>query len=84
ANVDIYNCSDLKIAEEAHKLAEKGKTPEEIQKKLNKEGSSNKVSVISGKYEKGQYDVVDKTDWKKGLTAATKSAGDSSYQFINV
>lgn len=84
ADVDIYNCSDKKIAEEAHKMAEKGKTPDEIQKKLNKEGSSSKVSVISGKYEKGQYDVVDKTDWKKGITAVTKPGTDSSYQFIHV
>lgn len=84
ARADIYNCSDKKIAEEAYKMAEKGKTPDEIQKKLNKEGSSSKVSVISGKYEKGQYDVVDKTDWKKGLTPVTKQTGDSSYQFIHI
>jgi predicted Co/Zn/Cd cation transporter (cation efflux family) len=63
ANVDIYNCTDAKIANEARKLVEKKKTPEEIQKALNKEGSNSKVSVISGKYEKGQYDLVDKTDW---------------------
>jgi len=83
ADVDIYNCSDLKIAEEARKLAEKHNSPEEIQKKLNKEGSNSKVSVISGKYEKGQYDVVDKTDWKKGITPLAKQ-NDSSYQFIDV
>lgn len=82
AEAEIFNCSDKKIADEAHKMAEKGKTAEEIQKKLNKEGSNSKVSVISGKYEKGQYDVVDKTGWKKGLTPAVKSSTDSSYQFI--
>jgi peptidyl-prolyl cis-trans isomerase SurA len=83
AEVEIYNCSDLKIAEEAHKMAEKNKPAEEIQKKLNKEGSRSKVSVISGKYEKGAYDVVDKTDWKKGVTAVNK-LNDSSYQFVFV
>ena len=83
ANADIYNCSDEKIATEARKLAEKHESPEEIQKKLNKEGSASKVSIISGKYEKGAYDVVDKTDWKKGLTPATKLS-DGSYQFIDV
>ena len=84
ANVEIFNCTDQKIAEEARKMAEKGKSVDEIQKKLNKEGSSSKVSVISGKYEKGQYDVVDKIEWKKGITAVTKQSGDSSYQFIDV
>ena len=56
---------------------------EEIQKKLNKEGGTSKVSVISGKYEKGAYDVVDKTEWKKGITPVTKQA-DGSYQFVEV
>jgi peptidyl-prolyl cis-trans isomerase SurA len=81
ADAEIFNCSDLKIAEEAHKLAKKGEPIEEIQKKLNKEGSHSKVSVITGKYEKGQYDVVDKTNWVKGLTEINK-LNDSSFQFI--
>ena len=81
ADAEIYNCSDLKIAEEAHKLAEKKESAEEIQKKLNKEGSRSKVSVITGKYEKGQYDVVDKTNWIKGITTVNK-LNDSSFQFI--
>ena len=84
AQVEIFNCSDLKIAEEAHKMAEKGKSGEEIQKKLNKEGSNSKVSILSGKYEKGQYDVIDKTEWKKGLTPVNRMGSDSSYQFIYV
>jgi peptidyl-prolyl cis-trans isomerase SurA len=83
ADVEIFNCSDNKIAEEAHKMAERGKSVEEIQKKLNKEGSNSKVSVISGKYEKGAYDVVDKTDWKKEVTPV-KKLNDSSYQFVFV
>jgi peptidyl-prolyl cis-trans isomerase SurA len=85
ANVDIFNCSDMKICEEAHKLAQKRKADDDIEKKLNKEGSKSKVSILSGKYEKGQYDVVDKTDWKKGLTPVTKLGNDSSsYQFVDV
>lgn len=85
AKADIYNCSNMKIAEEARKLAEKGKTPAEIQEKLNKDESKGKVSVISGKYEKGQYDVVDKTGWKKGLTAVVKIPNDSTgYQFVHI
>jgi peptidyl-prolyl cis-trans isomerase SurA len=81
ADAEIFNSTDTKIAEEARKMAQKGKSAEEIQSKLNKEGSRSKVSVISGKYEKGQYDVVDKTNWVKGLTPVTK-LNDSSYQFI--
>jgi len=83
AQVEIFNCTDQKIADEARKMAEKGKSVEDIQKKLNKEGSNSKVSVINGKYEKGAYDVVDKAGWKKGITPVTK-LNDSSYQFVNV
>jgi peptidyl-prolyl cis-trans isomerase SurA len=83
ADVQIFNCSDKKICDEAYKMIGKGKTADEVQKKLNKEGSSSKVSVLSGKYEKGQYDVVDKVEWKKGLAPITK-INDSSYQFIFV
>ncbi|MCW3125864.1 MAG: hypothetical protein JWO03_1522 [Bacteroidetes bacterium] len=83
ADVEIYNCSDKKICDDAHAMAQSGKTGEEIQKALNKEGSNSKVSVLSGKYEKGQYDVVDKSTWKKGLEPITK-INDSSYQFILV
>lgn len=83
ADVEIFNCSDKKIADDAYALAKAGKSGEEIQKELNKEGSTSKVSVISGKYEKGQYDVVDKTTWKKGLEPINK-LNDSSYQFVLV
>ena len=83
AQVEIFNCTDQKIADEARKMAEKGKSVEDIQKKLNKEGSNSKVSVINGKYEKGAYDVVDKAGWKKGITPVAK-LNDSSYQFVNV
>ena len=83
ADVEIYNCSDAKICDEAYKMAAKGKSAADIQKKLNKEGVNSKVSVLTGKYEKGQYDVVDKVEWKKGLAPITK-INDSSFQFIFV
>jgi hypothetical protein len=83
ADVEIYNCSDKKICDAAHGLAAQGRSTEAIQKELNKEGSNSKVSVLSGKYEKGQYDVVDKSSWKKGLEPIIK-INDSSYQFILV
>ena len=51
--------------------------PDEIKEKLNKEDEKEKdkgrVSVIEGKYEKGQYDVVDKIDWKPGFNTGEKN-----------
>jgi peptidyl-prolyl cis-trans isomerase SurA len=82
AEAIIYNCNDKKICDDAYKMATK-KSPEEIKAKLNKDGAKARVSAIEGKYEKGAYDVVDKTNWKTGLTPITKT-NDSSYQFVFV
>lgn len=81
AEATVFTGNDAKLMESAAKLAAKGKAPDEIKAKLNKEGSKSKVSTIEGKYEKGQYEVVDKTDWKVGVTPVEK-LNDSSYRFV--
>lgn len=81
ADVVIFNTNDEKLAASAAKLAAKGKSAEEIKAKLNKEGSRSKVSTIEGKYEKGQYEVVDKIEWKAGVTPVEK-LNDSSFRFV--
>ncbi len=80
AEAVIFNCNDKKICDAAYKLAAK-KSPAEIKAKLNKDGEKAHISTIEGKYEKGAYDVVDKTNWKVGLNPIAK-LNDSSYQFI--
>ncbi|HWB62883.1 MAG TPA: peptidylprolyl isomerase [Chitinophagales bacterium] len=81
ADVAIFNCTDEDICKDSKKMAEKGKSADEIRSKLDKNGSRSHVSIIEGKYEKGQYDVVDKIEWKAGVTDI-KKLNDSSYQFI--
>ncbi|HLP52833.1 MAG TPA: peptidylprolyl isomerase [Chitinophagales bacterium] len=80
AEAVIFNCNDKKICDDAYKIAAK-KPVDEIKAKLNKDGAKARVSVIEGKYEKGQYEVVDKTEWKVGATPVNK-LNDSSYQFV--
>ncbi len=82
AEAVVFNCNDKKICDEAFKLSTK-KPADEIKAKLNKDGAKARVSAIEGKYEKGQYDVVDKTEWKLGPTPVAK-LNDSSYQFVLV
>lgn len=65
--VDIYNCSDSASIKTLRKLIEKGKASADIVKQINGDAPTRKVSLIQGKYEKGQYDLVDKTDRKPGL-----------------
>lgn len=81
AEAVIFNCTDQKIADAARKLAVKGKTPDEITAKLNRNKNNSKVSTIEGKYEKGAYDVVDATNWNVGVTPV-KKLSDSSFQFV--
>lgn len=80
AEAVVFNCNDKKICDEAYKLSTK-KQVDEIKAKLNKDGAKARVSAIEGKYEKGQYEVVDKTEWKLGPTPVAK-LNDSSYQFV--
>lgn len=83
AEVEIYNCNDKKLCAEANKMATKGKTADEIKTKLNKAGGKGQVSVIEGKYEKGQYDVVDSLVWKEGVIPVV-ALNDSSFRFVNI
>ena len=83
ADVVIYNVNDAKLAEQAAKLAKKGTDAIAIKTKLNKDGAKARISTIEGKYEKGQYDVVDKIKWEPGVTAIEK-LNDSSYRFVVV
>lgn len=76
----VFNGTDQKITDAARKLASKGKSLDDI-KKLNKPGSKSVVSLIEKKYIKGEYDIIDKTGWKVGVTDVNK-INDSSYQFI--
>ncbi|HRN93719.1 MAG: peptidylprolyl isomerase [Chitinophagales bacterium] len=80
----IYNTTDKTLAEKAHKMALKKNADEEkIKAKLNKPDAAAKISTIDGKYEKGQYNVIDEIDWKVGVTPV-KMLDDSSYRFIVV
>jgi peptidyl-prolyl cis-trans isomerase SurA len=82
-DAEVFNCSEKKIGQEAYKMALKNKSAGDIQLKQNKENAQSKVSVISGKYEQGQYDAVDQTNWVAG-TSALKMLPDSSYQFVRI
>lgn len=80
----IYNTTDKALAEKAHKLAlKKNSDAEKIKEKLNKSSADAKISTIEGKYEKGQYNVVDDIEWKVGVTPV-EILDDSSYRFIVV
>jgi peptidyl-prolyl cis-trans isomerase SurA len=80
---EVFNCTNKNMADAAYKLAKKKKSAGDIQLKVNQLNPAGKVSVIDGKYEKGQYDVVDNAGWVLG-TSPVKMLNDSTYQFVRV
>ena len=79
----VYNATDIKLAEMARKMLSKGKTVSEVEAKINKAGTKGKLSSFNGKYEKGQYDVVDKVNWQPGLSPLEK-LNDSTYRWVQI
>lgn len=80
--VVIYHCKDEESVILARKLAAKGKSSADILKKTNK-GGSNKVTAIEGKYQRGQYDLIDNINWVEGLSQNVSNP-DGSTTFVNV
>lgn len=80
--VVIYHCKDQESAELARKFASKGKPTDVILKKANK-GGEDKVTAIAGKYQKGQYDLIDNINWVPGLSQNVKNP-DGSITFVDV
>lgn len=63
----FYICSDARVAATAQKMARKGKSDEDIRKKLNKI-SDLSVRMEEFKAERERHDYLSKVDWKPGVS----------------
>lgn len=63
----LYFCNDESIAKKARKLADKGKSQEQVRKKLNK-NSNLDVRMESVTLEKGNRAYLENIEWKAGLS----------------
>ncbi len=72
AEATVYKCANEKVAADVRKMlkdkAKKKYTTDDILKAINKDSQLN-LNIESGKYSKGDNDIVDKIEWKKGLSA---------------
>ncbi len=64
----IYTCKDAAVAKEARKMIKKKKSDSEIAATLNKDSSLN-INIKDSKYAKGDNEIIDKLEWKTGLSA---------------
>ncbi|HRG59387.1 MAG TPA: peptidylprolyl isomerase [Bacteroidia bacterium] len=74
AEATVYKCANEKIAADLRKMlkdkAKKKYTNDDILKAINKDSQLN-LSIETGKFSKGDNEIVDKMEWKKGLSANT-------------
>lgn len=63
----IYSCADEKVAKRVRYLIKKGKNNGEIVSEINKDSKLN-LKIESGKYQKGDSDVIDNFEWKEGTS----------------
>jgi hypothetical protein len=74
AEATAYKCANEKVAADVRKMlkdkAKKKYTNDDILKAINKDSQLN-LNIESGKYSKGDNEIVDKVEWKKGLSANT-------------
>lgn len=69
ADVTVYQFANPAQAAKGRKLLKKKKNTDDIIVKLMNEENPLNVKISSGKFEKGTNEVVDKIDWKTGLSA---------------
>ncbi|NUM31768.1 MAG: peptidylprolyl isomerase [Bacteroidetes bacterium] len=67
ADVAIFECSNASVAKKVKKLLKKNPPDSLIYKKINKKDPLA-LSIVRGKYEEGQNEILNKIDWKEGIT----------------
>jgi len=86
ADASIYTCANETIAKKARKLAakkvKKSLDDQVILDKLNK-NSQFDLKIESGKFLKGDNEMVDKTNWEPGLSENQKVDGKIVFVGIN-
>lgn len=63
----VYTCASAEVAKEVHKLMKTIDDADTLMSRINKTSQLN-LQVKSGKFTKGENEVIDKIEWKKGMT----------------
>lgn len=64
----IYTCSDANVAKEVRKLMKKVDDDDTLMERINKSSQLN-LQVKTGRFAKGDNDVIDKIKWVPGTTS---------------
>jgi peptidyl-prolyl cis-trans isomerase SurA len=76
----LFIIYDKEKADAIYQDAKNGKSKEEIEKAYNDKESSKTVVKIEEKlYSKGDQDIVDQAEWKKGISALSEYKGKKAF-----
>lgn len=82
ADVAIFDCSNASVAKKVKKLLKKNPADSIIYKKINKKDPLA-LSITRGKYEEGQNEILNKIEWKEGITDLPSNNNKFSFIKIN-
>jgi peptidyl-prolyl cis-trans isomerase SurA len=77
----VYTCANATVAKDVRAMMKKVDDDDTLMAKINKASQLN-LQVKSGKFAKGENDVVDKVQWKPGISADVPM--DSQVAFVNI
>ena len=77
----IYTCSNATIAKEVRKLMKKIDDDDTLMERINKSSQLN-LQIKSGKFVKGENDIIDMIKWTPGISADMNH--DKQVVFVNV
>ncbi len=80
SDASVYTAATEKLADEAHKMMEKGKSEKEVIAKLNKDSQLN-LLVESKIFNKGENAIVD-ANWTPGISPIKET--DKKFTFVKV
>jgi peptidyl-prolyl cis-trans isomerase SurA len=83
ARVDatVYTCANADISKQVRSLMKKIDDDDTLMSRINKTSQLN-LQVKSGKFAKGDNDVVDKVEWKQGVSPDMQL--DKQVAFVNI
>ncbi len=78
----VYTCANEVMAEKTRKLLKKKKTTRELLlAEVNKSSQLN-LNIREGLFAKGEYEIIDQIEWKKGLSQNVAASG--SVVFVDI
>lgn len=82
-DVAIFDCSSSSVTKKVKKILKKEPADSIIYKKINKKDPLA-LSITRGRYEEGQNEILNKIEWKEGITDLPQNNGINKFSFVKI